>query len=170
MRQWRYGLRALLLAPLLVGAMIVLVRPTVLTGHFCYVTVDEISSPAPGSVRIKYRYCVSINTTFRSVTPSGGGGSSSSGPFGWYRRSHGQTGGGVNAREWGLSKTELAHAIKLRSGQTYQIQPNSELTFYELRNPKTGEVVRSFFSFYKNHNEPEPIGLGKRRATDRRLD
>ena len=147
-RPVQFSLRTLLLLFVAVAVLIVLFNPRIVTGHFCYITIDGLDVTPEGGFYVKYSRFVSPGTKVALVTPHGGSsGATSGGTFMWYVRSTGAGGGGVNLQRLGLDAKDWMNAIKVEQGKRYRIELNSRLQLYEVRDSATGQTYEAYIEF-----------------------
>lgn len=157
-RRFRFSLKVLLLAPLAAAIFLVLFNPRIITGHFCYITIDRLEVTDTGGFSVGYSRFVTPNTVVSLRFPhSGASGSTSGGAFTWYVRGTASGGGGVNLRRLGLSAAEWRDAIRVEAGKTYRIDLGERLVLYSVQDAKTGERHEAYIGFRK-YRDPSAHG------------
>jgi hypothetical protein len=149
-RRFRYSLRALLIAPLAAAVLLVLYNPRIITGHFCYITIDQLEVTDTGGIFVAYSRCCTPGTMVSLRLPNGGGSTASSGgAFTWYLRDSASGGGGVDLQRLGLDASDWHDAIKVEAGKTYRLDLGEKLVLYSLLDPATGERHEAYIDFQK---------------------
>ena len=148
--RFRFSLRALLLAPLVAAVFLVLFNPRIITGHFCYITIDRLEVTDAGGLSVKYSSVSTPGTIVSLRFPHGRGSfATSGGAFTWYVRGSGSGGGGVDARGLGLEPSDWHAAIQVEAGKTYRLDLGERLVLYRFPDPGVGQRDEGYIDFQK---------------------
>ncbi len=149
-RRFRISLRVIFLAPIVGALLLVLFDPRIVTGHFCYVTIDRLDVTDNGAVSVAYSRIVTPGTIVTLQFPHcSASGATSGGAFLWYVRGTASGGGGVNLQKMGLEASAWRDAIQVEEGETYRVELGQRLTLYSLPDPATGEQHEGYIEFQK---------------------
>lgn len=144
-RRLRFSLRTLLLLPLAVAAFLVLANPRIITGHFCYITVDQLITTEEGKLFVKYSQYASPGvvthpcvgeTRAQCFYFAGGWAGTRSGAFRWYARNSHSFVGRVNLVRLGLESADWRSAMRVDVGETYRVELGSRLYLYGIPDPQ----------------------------------
>lgn len=146
--RFQFSLKALLLLFVTVAMLTVLFNPRIITGHFCYITIDELNVSENGGFSVKYSRIATPGTKVSLITPSGASsGAITGGAFTWYVRGAGAGGGGVNLQRLGLDEEDWLRSIQVEQGKTYRIELGERLLLYQVHDPNTGRTSEAYIVF-----------------------
>jgi hypothetical protein len=149
-KRFRFSLRTMLLAPFAVAIVLVLVNPRIITGHFCYITIDQLRVTDGGGFSIAYSRISTPGTIVSLCFPHGGAsGATSGGAFTWYVRGSASGGGGVDLGRLALEASDWHNAIKVEVGETYRLDLGERLVLYSLPDPSAGKRHEAYIDFQR---------------------
>ena len=146
--RFQFSLKALLLLVAAVATLTVLFNPRLVTGHFCYITIDELDVTENGGFSVKYSRIATPGTKVSLIMPGGASsGAIMGGAFTWYVRGAGAGGGGVNLQRLGLDEKDWLRSIRVEQGKTYRIELGGRLLLYQVHDPMTGRTSDAYIVF-----------------------
>jgi hypothetical protein len=149
-RRFRFSLRMLLLAPVAAAIFVVLFNPRIITGHFCYITIDRLEVTDSGGLSVGYSRIATPGTVETLRFPhSSASSASSGGGFTWHVRGTASGGGGVDLRRLGLAASDWHDAILVEAGKTYRIDLGERLVLYSVQDVRTGKRHEAYIDFQK---------------------
>jgi len=154
-RRFRFSLKTLLLVQFAVVAFLALAHPRIITGHFCYITINQLITTESGSVFVSYSQFASPGVVCQPELstlgdPSGrscGWSGTRSGAFRWYARHSHSVVGHVDLAGMGLGVADLQRAMQVQVGKTYHVALGDRLVLYHLPDPRYAN--RPYVGFIK---------------------